>query len=126
MNDDKRFTNGLIVDVVSALEKHGYKNTDVRAMGQFVGGLLELAQTFEGTPSSRMPSLMDSCPPECECSELKLLTEVLNRAKFALLASIKGTPEQAGDAMGALSLACRAHWDWQTERINNVDAEDRP
>lgn len=46
-----------------------------------------------------------------------LLTEVLNRAKFALLASIKGTPEQANDAMGALSLACKAHWDWQTTRI---------
>lgn len=53
MSDDKRFTNGLIFDVVAALEKHGYKNTDVRAMGQFVGDLLELTQTFEGTPSSQ-------------------------------------------------------------------------
>lgn len=50
MSDDKRFTNGLIFDVVTALEKHGYKNTDVRAMGRFVGDLLELTQTFEGTP----------------------------------------------------------------------------
>lgn len=47
---DERFTNGLIFDVVSALEKHGYKNTSVRAMGQFVGDLLKLAQTFESTP----------------------------------------------------------------------------
>lgn len=53
-------------------------------------------------------------------AENVLLTEVLNRAKFALLASIKGTPEQANDAMGALSLACRAHWDWQTTRISNA------
>lgn len=52
-------------------------------------------------------------------AENVLLGEVLNRAKFALLASIKGTPEQANDAMGALSLACRAHWDWQTSRISS-------
>lgn len=52
VSDDKRFTNGLIFDVVTALEKHGYKNTDVRAMGQFVGDLLKLTQTFESAPSS--------------------------------------------------------------------------
>lgn len=61
---------------------------------------------------------------EASEAENALLTEVLNRARFALLASIKGTPEQANDAMGALSLACRAHWDWQTTRISNAQSAE--
>ncbi len=54
---DARFTHGLIYDIKTVLEDHGYQLPPVdgddwtnhnRALGQTVGALLGLVRTFEG------------------------------------------------------------------------------
>lgn len=53
MTDDRRFTNGLIYDVVKVLEAHGYATPDDdghRALGHTVAELWRLCETFEGRP----------------------------------------------------------------------------
>lgn len=59
-------------------------------------------------------------------AENKLLNEVVNRARAALLVSIKGTPDDLSAALGSLSLACKAHYDWQTARIRALSSEPKP
>lgn len=54
--------------------------------------------------------------------ENRLLTEVLTTARMLLLAGIKVGQEELPieahlSAYGALNLACRAHYDWKTERL---------
>jgi len=49
--------------------------------------------------------------------EALLLHAVLNQARETLFVSIKGTPEDLQRSLGKLNLACKAHWDWRTERI---------
>lgn len=52
---DRRFTNGLIYDVVAVLEKHGYRrpDNDVAALGRTVADLVVLCRTFEGAQDGR-------------------------------------------------------------------------
>ena len=49
MNDDKRQTWGLIIDVLDVLEKHGYRRGDDQHTGRAVGLVGELARIYEGT-----------------------------------------------------------------------------
>ena len=54
--------------------------------------------------------------------ENKLYSEIHKAAQLLLLISIKVhqkelEPERLEHAMGELSLACKAHYDWRTERI---------
>lgn len=49
--------------------------------------------------------------------ENKLLRDVLGCATATLFISVKGTPEELGPSLGRLSIACRAHWNWKTERF---------
>jgi hypothetical protein len=46
---DSRFTFGLIYDVFTLLESHGYQRADDRHTGLAVGLLLRLARAYEGT-----------------------------------------------------------------------------
>lgn len=48
--------------------------------------------------------------------EALLLQAVLNQARETLLVGIRGTSEDLAASLGKLNLACKAHWDWQTER----------
>lgn len=47
----ERFTFGLINDVFTALEQHGYVKGDDRAVGSAVGVLLRLVSAYEGGQS---------------------------------------------------------------------------
>lgn len=49
--------------------------------------------------------------------ELLILKAVLNQARETLLVSIKGTPEDLQRSLGRLNLACKAHWDLETKKI---------
>ena len=62
-------------------------------------------------------------PSETPLRENELLTAVLNQARETLLVSIKGTPEDLQRSLGKLNLVCKAHWEWQTERMVNGTAK---
>ena len=47
-----------------------------------------------------------------------ILTDVLNQARETLLVSINGTLEDLQRSLGKLSIVCKSHWDWNTERFN--------
>ncbi|MEV4398312.1 hypothetical protein [Nonomuraea sp. NPDC049607] len=55
-NEDARFTFGLVSDVLSALETHGYRLPDEegprhRALGETLARLAEVTRVFEGGAS---------------------------------------------------------------------------
>ena len=56
MTDDRRFTNGLLYDVVHVLESHGYRlpedSDGDRAISGAVDDLWRLCHTFEGHDST--------------------------------------------------------------------------
>jgi hypothetical protein len=53
MTSDHRITWGLIHEVLSALERHGYHKHDNQHTGQAIGVIFDLAHTYEGTRESR-------------------------------------------------------------------------
>lgn len=58
LNDDPRFTMGLIHDVTEVLEAHGYHLPDTGvsrhvALGRSVTALLALVRAYEGTDVNR-------------------------------------------------------------------------
>jgi hypothetical protein len=58
-SDDNRFTWGLIIDVLDALEKHGYHRGDNQHVGGAVGLIAPLTRAYEGNqeqPGSAHPS----------------------------------------------------------------------
>lgn len=57
-------------------------------------------------------------------AEALLLHDVLNRARETLLVSIKGSPDELQRSLGRLNIACKAHWDWQTEKVKAEQAEE--
>lgn len=50
--------------------------------------------------------------------EIIQLTAVLDQARETLFVSIKGDAIDLQASLGKLNLACKAHWDWQTEKRN--------
>jgi hypothetical protein len=84
---------------------------------KWVLGAIQRAFERHEVFSETVPNLPDGGPPEPWRSELIILTDVLSRAREALLVSIKGSPEDLQRSLGKLNLACKAHWDWQTERM---------
>ena len=58
-SEDNRLTWGLIIDVLDALEKHGYHRGDNQHVGSAVGLIAPLARAYEGNqeqPGSAHPS----------------------------------------------------------------------
>jgi hypothetical protein len=53
MTRDHRMTWGLIHEVLSALERHGYHKHDNQHPGQAIGAIFDLAHIYEGTRESR-------------------------------------------------------------------------
>ena len=51
--------------------------------------------------------------------ESVILSAILNQARETLLIGIKGTPEELQRSLGKLNLACKAHWDWQSQRVSH-------
>lgn len=53
-------------------------------------------------------------------TENLLLTSVLNQARETLLVFLRDDAEAQTKSLGKLNLACKAHWDWQTERMKSA------
>ncbi len=49
MTSDGRMTWGLIIDVIGALERHGYHKPGNQHTGQAIGVISDLARVYEGT-----------------------------------------------------------------------------
>jgi len=52
MSTDRRFTWGLIIDVLNVLERHGYHRHDDERTGHAIGVIDNLARTYEGSPGT--------------------------------------------------------------------------
>jgi hypothetical protein len=69
MTSDHRMTWGLIHEVLSALERHGYHKHDNQHTGQAIGAIFDLAHIYEGSqhhphgPSITQASYL-AAPPE--------------------------------------------------------------
>jgi hypothetical protein len=64
MTSDHRMTWGLIHEVLSALERHGYHKHDNQHTGQAIGAIFDLAHIYEGTRETHPDPVTPSPHPE--------------------------------------------------------------
>jgi hypothetical protein len=67
MTGDPRVTDGLVHDIVDALERHGYYRHDERHTRQAIGMIADLARVYDGTwqlTHSSDPGPVPPWPPE--------------------------------------------------------------
>jgi hypothetical protein len=64
MTSDDRMTRGLIHDVLSALERHGYHKYDNQHTGRAIGVIFDLAHIYQGTPETHPDPVAPPPHPE--------------------------------------------------------------
>ena len=63
MTSEHRITSGLIVDVLDALERHGYVRSDDLHAGRAIGLIGDLAHIYEGTQDHPATAHPSAVPP---------------------------------------------------------------
>lgn len=83
-----------------------------RCLGVMARALLELS-----ADNMRCGIALQSATGRTSDEEAAILHAVLNQARETLFVSLKGSPEELQRSLGKLNLACKAHYDWRTEKV---------